>query len=186
MAKINLLPWREELREQRNQEFYVAIGAVVVVAAVLVYVVLSFYEGSLQSQRYRNDFIKREMQVLDEKIAEIRELQNTRKQLIERMELIQALQGNRPVIVRVFDDIARSMPDDLYLTSLQVKGTSVVISGVAKSNNRVAALMRNFDRSEWFDEPELRKVQATDAGVNEFEIAMKRVEPKADSDEEGS
>ena len=185
MANINLLPWREELREQRNKEFYAAIGVVVVIALALIYLVSSYYEGALQAQQFRNSFVARETQVLDEKIAEIRELQSTRKQLIERMELIQNLQGNRPVIVRVFDDIARSMPDDLYFTALQVDGKDVVIQGIAKSNNRVAALMRNFDSSEWFDEPELKKVHATGTGVNEFEVAMKRVEPASDTDKEG-
>ena len=184
MAKINLLPWREELRVQRNQEFYVAIGIVVFIAAALTYLIANHYEGALQAQNYRNNFVTRETQVLDEKIAEIRELQDTRKELNDRMEVIQKLQGNRPVIVRVFDDVARSMPDDLFLTTLTIVGDQVTIEGIAKSNNRVAALMRNFDGSEWFDEPELKRVKATDTGVNEFEVAMKRIEPKADADKE--
>ena len=183
MAKINLLPWREELREQKNKEYYAAIGAVVAAAAVIVYLVMSFYDGALSAQQNRNNYITREMKVLDEKIAEIRELQKTREELIDRMELIQALQGNRPVIVRVFDDVARSVPDDLFFSSLEIKGDKVLIRGIAKSNNRVAALMRNFDRSPWFDDPELKKVQATDKGTNEFEVAMVRVTPKTEEEE---
>ena len=84
MAKINLLPWREELREQKNKEYYAAIGAVVAAAAVIVYLVMSFYDGALSAQQNRNNYITREMKVLDEKIAEIRELQKTREELIER------------------------------------------------------------------------------------------------------
>ena len=185
MAKINLLPWREELREQRNTEYYAALGVVVAVAALIVYLVVSFYDDALRSQQNRNNFISREMRVLDEKIAEIQELPRTREQLIDRMELIQALQGNRPVIVRVFDDVARSVPDDLFFTSFDAKGNTVTIKGIAKSNNRVAALMRNFDRSPWFDEPELKKVQSTGKGTNEFEVSMVRVTPKTDDQESG-
>src|SRR5690554_7113063 len=80
--------------------------------------------------------------------------------LIERMELIQALQSNRPIIVRVFDEVARAVPDDLYFTDISIKGTNVLVKGVAKSNNRVSALMRNFDQSDWFTNPALVKVHS--------------------------
>ncbi|WP_430460408.1 PilN domain-containing protein [Thalassolituus sp. LLYu03] len=182
MAKINLLPWREALRKERQNQFYGVIGTVLVVAAAIVYVVNVSVEGAIDSQRLRNDFIVKETKVIDAKIDEIKALKETRQKLIERMELIQALQGNRPIIVRVFDEMARSVPDDLYFSSVSVKGTDVMIKGVAKSNNRVAALMRNFDQSDWFAEPALIKVQSKSEGVNEFEVSMKRVQPKAEEE----
>lgn len=182
MAKINLLPWREELRKERQNQFYAVIGGVLAVAAFIVYLVNSSVDSSIQNQLRRNGFIVNETKVLDAKIAEIRRLRETREQLIERMELIQALQGNRPIIVRIFDEMARAVPDDLYFTVVSVKNTEVSVKGVAKSNNRVAALMRNFDQSDWFAEPALIKVQAKAEGVNEFEVSMKRVQPKADEE----
>lgn len=94
------------------------------------------------------------------------------------MELIQNLQGNRPIIVRLFDEIARSIPDDLYFTSLDIKGTQVNVKGRAKSNNRVAALMRNFDDSDWFDAPNLISVKSEQGGYNTFEVTMTQVDPK--------
>lgn len=93
------------------------------------------------------------------------------------------MQGNRPVIVRVFDEVARSIPDDLFFTELSVKGESVIVGGLAKSNNRVAALMRNFDQSEWFTDPVLISVRATQKGTNEFKVSMKRVNPRQESEE---
>jgi type IV pilus assembly protein PilN len=94
------------------------------------------------------------------------------------MKLIQDLQGNRPIIVRLFDEVARSIPDDLYFTSLDIKGTKVTVQGRAKSNNRVAALMRNFDDSDWFDAPNLISVKAERGGFNKFEVTMVQVNPK--------
>merc|ERR1711879_307349 len=105
-------------------------------------------------------YLKDEIKVLDARIIEIRDLRDTRKQLVERMELIQDLQGNRPVIVRIFDEVVRAVPEDLYFTSLSVEKEAVKVAGVAKSNNRVAALMRNFDQSDWFADPALLGVQA--------------------------
>lgn len=182
MANINLLPWRAERRQKRQQEFYGVIGLVVLVAGFIVFSVHGYYSDAIDNQNRRNSFITTETKVLDAKIAEISALRETRQQLIERMELIQALQGNRPIIVRVFDEMVRAVPEDLYFSAVTIKGTDVNIKGMAKSNNRVAALMRNFDQSDWFAEPSLVRVQAKGEGVNEFEITMKRVQPKTEEE----
>ncbi|WP_369856377.1 PilN domain-containing protein [Candidatus Thalassolituus haligoni] len=179
MANINLLPWRQELRKEKQQEFVGIIVMVAIIAAALIWSVSSYYDGELSNQQGRNTFLSQEIARLDKKIAEINELTDTRQQLIERMELIQNLQGNRPVIVRLFDELARSVPEDLYYTSLSVVGSRVSVKGVAKSNNRVAALMRNFDESEWFADPALLGVKAVANGSNEFEVSVRRVEPQS-------
>ncbi|MBL4797103.1 MAG: PilN domain-containing protein [Oleispira sp.] len=178
MAKINLLPWREELRKERQQEFLGIIVAVAIAAAALVWFVTGQVESQYKAQKYRNVFIQKEMAVLSEQITEIQALRDKRDQLLERMKLIQDLQGNRPIIVRLFDEIARSIPDDLYFTSLEIKGAQVMVKGRAKSNNRVAALMRNFDDSDWFDSPNLISVKAGKDGYNTFEVTMVQVDPK--------
>lgn len=184
MAKINLLPWREELRKERQQEFIGIIMLVVLSAAALVWFVTGHVEGQWKAQKSRNAFIQKEMSVLSEQISEIQELRDKREQLLERMKLIQDLQGNRPIIVRLFDEIARSIPDDLYFTTLDIKGTQVSVKGRAKSNNRVAALMRNFDDSDWFDAPNLISVKAEKGGYNRFEVTMTQVDPK-NAEQEG-
>ena len=185
MANINLLPWREELREERNKNFYVVLALVVALAAALVFAVYSYYEAAATTQKSRNTFLAREIAAMDKKIVEIQQLRETRAELIERMELIQRLQGDRPVIVRVFDEIVRSVPEDLYFSELEVEGDKVRIAGVASTNNRVSALMRNFDESEWFKDPSLIKVESKSAGVNEFEIVMTRINPRSEEDNNG-
>ncbi|MDO6682855.1 MULTISPECIES: PilN domain-containing protein [unclassified Oceanobacter] len=179
MANINLLPWRQELRKEKQQQFISIIAVVAAIAAGLVWMVSSYYDSELSNQRGRNSFLSQEISKLDKKIVEINELTATREQLIERMELIQNLQGNRPVIVRLFDELARSVPEDLYYTSLSIQGSRVNVKGVAKSNNRVAALMRNFDESEWFADPALLGVKAVANGSNVFEVSVRRVEPQS-------
>ncbi len=178
MAKINLLPWREALRKERQQEFVGIMVAVAMLSAALVWFVTGSVEDQFKAQKNRNAFVQKEMAVLSEQISEIQALRNKREQLLERMKLIQNLQGNRPIIVRLFDEVARSIPDDLYFTSLDIKGTQVTVTGRAKSNNRVAALMRNFDDSDWFDGPNLISVKAEKGGYNTFEVTMQQVDPK--------
>lgn len=183
MANINLLPWREALREKRQKEFYGVIFLVVVAALAIVLGIKSIFDGEISHQNNRNGMLQREIGVLDGQIKEIRNLRKTRKELIERMELIQALQGNRPVIVRLFDEMVRSVPEDLIFTAISVEGNLVNLKGLAKSNNRVAALMRNFDESEWFSDPKLIKVKSKSEGANEFEVSVMRVEPTTEEEE---
>ncbi|MAR00268.1 MAG: pilus assembly protein PilN [Oceanospirillaceae bacterium] len=182
MAKIDLLPWREVRREKRNKDFKATLVLIAIVSAGAVGIGFQYFKSAVQVQNARNTYLQTETAALDKKIAEIQKLRELRTELIDRMELIQALQGNRPVIVRVFDEIVRAVPDDLYFTDLQVKGNKVTVKGVAASNNRLSAMMRNFDSSVWFRDPQLIKVEANKSGTNNFEIEMIRVQPSQAAD----
>lgn len=160
MAKINLLPWRQELRKQRQQEFIAILLGVVMVAVALVLFGHMALSKQVSDQEERNQYIKAEIGKLDTQIKEIDELQKRREELLARMKVIQDLQGRRPVIVRIFDEFVRVMPDGVYLTSLERKGDVFSLSGVAESANQVSNLMRNLDASPWFKNPQLSTVAA--------------------------
>ena len=160
MAKINLLPWREQRREQLRKEFFVVLGSVAG-AAVAVVLAANLAVGSqIDNQNGRNNYLKAEITKLDKQVKEIKDLKTRRAQLIERMKVIGDLQGTRPVIVRIFDEIVRTVPDGVYFRSLKRQGTTITIQGTAESNNRVSSLMRNLDDSEWFANPNLKGVRA--------------------------
>ena len=127
----------------------------------------------------RNNYLAGEIASLERKIEEIDALREKRDQLIERMRVIQELQGNRPVIVHMFDEMVRSLPDGVFYTSLARKGDALSIKGRAESNNRISSLMRRLDGSEWFTDPNLTAVKATedkDGGdkSNDFDLTVKR------------
>ena len=163
MAKINLLPWRQELRKQRQQEFLAILIAVIAVAVVIVLAGHVALSSQVSNQEERNALIKAEISKLDGQIKEIDELQKRRAELLARMKVIQDLQGRRPVIVRIFDEFVRVIPDGVYFSTLQRTGDSFKITGVADSANQVSALMRNLDASPWFKNPQLSTVAATAA-----------------------
>lgn len=160
MAKINLLPWRQELRKKRQQEFLVINVAVAGLALALVVFGHTFFSKQVSDQEERNAYIKNEISSLDKQITEIDELQKRRDELLARMKVIQDLQGHRPVIVRVFDELVRALPDGVYFKTLERTGDLFRIQGVAQSNNQVSNLMRNLDASPWFKKPALSKVEA--------------------------
>ncbi|WP_395501606.1 type 4a pilus biogenesis protein PilN [Ectopseudomonas mendocina] len=181
MARINLLPWREQLREERKQRFLVSLAGVFIVAAGLVFLGDQLLNAAISNQNARNDFVKKEIAVLDARIKEISELRTRRQQLLERMKIIQDLQGNRPIIGRVFDQLVRTIPDGVYFTSVKMTGKNIAIVGAAESNNRVSNLMRNLDASEWLTAPNLTEVKAVTAGAvdqaNVFQLTVQQTQP---------
>lgn len=181
MARINLLPWREQRREERKQRFLAALGAVLVGAAALVFAGDQLLNAAIGRQSARNDYVRKEIAALDARIKEISELRKRRQELLERMKIIQDLQGNRPVIARVFDQLVRTLPDGVYFTSLKMTGKTIAIGGAAESNNRVSALMRNLDASEWLAAPNLTEVKAVTAGAvdqaNVFQLTVQQTRP---------
>lgn len=181
MARINLLPWREQLREERKQRFLVTLGGTLLVAGGLIFVGGQYLDGAIEQQNARNDFVRKEIAVLDARIKEISELKQKRQQLLERMKIIQDLQGNRPVIGRIFDQLVRTLPDGVYFTELKRTGKAIAILGAAESNNRVSSLMRNLDSSDWLAAPTLTQVKAVTAGAvdqaNVFELTVQQTQP---------
>ncbi|GAA4648446.1 type 4a pilus biogenesis protein PilN [Kistimonas scapharcae] len=183
MAKINLLPWREELRQERKQRFLIMLGASAVASLVLVFFMGTYIDGQVDTQRSRNQFVQKEINGLNSRIAEIKNLKKRREELLERMGVIQSLQGNRPVIVRVFDELVRVAPDGVYFTFLDMRGNNITIKGIAESNNRISALMRQFDESEWFDGPNLTAVKALgDGRGSSFDLTVLQVTPKREDE----
>lgn len=160
MAKINLLPWRQELRKQRQQEFVAIVAAVAIVAVAIVLFSHMALSKQVSDQEERNQYIKSEIGKLDDQIKEIDVLQKRRDELLSRMKVIQDLQGHRPVIVRVFDELVRVIPDGVYLKSLERTGDTFKMSGIAESANQVSSFMRNLDASPWFKNPVLSTVAA--------------------------
>ncbi|MEQ9510140.1 MAG: PilN domain-containing protein, partial [Alloalcanivorax xenomutans] len=136
-------------------------------------------------QQTRNSHIQAEIAKLDEQIKEIKELETRRAELVARMKVIQELQGNRPTIVYVFDQLVRTLPDGVYYSSVERTGNVFTIKGVAESNNRVSRLMRNLDGSDWFVEPNLINVTALEGSqqANQFTLTVKQGRPDREGDE---
>ena len=163
MARINLLPWREELRREKNQTFFVTTGVLGALGLTIVFLMNMQVDAQLQNQTKRNDFIKKEQQALEQKITEIDLLKKERAELESRMKIIQDLQGNRSVVVRLFDEIARQTPDGVYLKKVDRVGNRFRIEGVAEANNRISNMMRNLETSEWFENSNLESVVTDDS-----------------------
>ena len=160
MPRINLLPWRESERKRKRQEFFLGIGAAIATAALVTLVGRWQMNASIEHQNARNQILNDEIAELDKQIKEIDGLENQKRKLLARMEIIATLQRSRPEIVHVFDELVRTLPEGVYLTFLKQSGSRIEIRGVAQSSTRVSAFMRNIDNSQWLADPSLQVVES--------------------------
>lgn len=150
MARINLLPWREERREQRKKEFITICIAVALLAIATVLASWFFLNQKLNDQEQANQLVVSTNQNLDTQLKTLEGLQERRKAVIDRMKLIQGLEGQRPVTVRLVDEIVRVVPASMYITKFSRSGDKFTIEGKAESPNSVADLLRGLEASEWY------------------------------------
>ncbi len=160
MPHINLLPWRDELRQRRNKEFGLTAGVGVLVMVAVIAVVHLHFKSRILHQNNRNGFLEANIANLDKRIKEIQRLDDEKERLLARMQIIQRLQSSRPEVVHLFDELVQTLPEGVYYTKIQQKGRVLNIHGVAQSNARVSSLMRQIDSSEWLQKPTLLQIKA--------------------------
>lgn len=161
MARINLLPWRQEERERRNKEFNVLAVVVAAMAIVAVLVAMTYLNRDLSNQLEANQLIVDQNTQLDVALKEIEGLEQQRDEMVARMKVIQDLQGRRSVPVRIWDDIARAVPPAMYLTSMKREGDTITLVGYADNNTVVTQLVSNLDRSPWLADSRIPQITTT-------------------------
>ena len=159
MSKINLLPWRAERRKLREREFYVLLGAAAA-AAVLVVLLWAWWLGErLDNQDARNAYMTDQIHLLDGKLTEIKNLEETKSKLLARKQIIEQLQASRAQMVHLFDELVNTIPDSVRLNSLKQTGDTLTLEGMAQSNASVANYMRNLDNSPWMSRSDLQQTE---------------------------
>jgi type IV pilus assembly protein PilN len=161
MPRINLLPHRESKRKERKLKFMVALVVAAGAGIITAFAAYLMYGSMIDSQQHRNDELRAQIKTLDKQIEEINDLESAKQKFIARMEIIEKLQRSRPEIVHVFDEIVRTLPEGVYLTSVQQTDKKLKFEGVAQSSTRVSTFMRNLDGSQWLRNPELLVVEST-------------------------
>lgn len=159
MIRINLLPHREEKRKARRTQFFALAGLIVVLGGLVVFLVHGIIAGYISQQDGKNAYLKKEIAALDKDLDEIKRLKEQTEALLSRKRVIESLQGSRTEAVQLFNELARQMPDGVFLKSVKQTGNKVALSGYAQSNARVATLMRNLEASPLIEKPDLVEIK---------------------------
>ena len=190
MARINLLPWREELRKERQKQFLLSVMMTAVLGVVLVFMVGLVFDQQINHQVTRNQTIQAEIQLLQNRITRINELEQTRARLLSRKRIIEDLQASRSLTVELLDQMAKSIPVGVTLSTVRQQGNNVTYSGYAQSNARVSAYLQSLDQNDLFIDPDLNVVRtATNPPSRiepyEFTVGVKLRPRVKDPDTEG-
>jgi len=184
VARVNLLPHREERRKRARQHFFVLAGGTALAGILIVVAMHGFYATKIEIQADRNKFLKSEVAKLDKEIAEINKLKDEIQALLARKQVIETLQADRAQTVHLLDQLVRQVPEGVYLRSIVQRGLRVKLLGYAQSNARVSTLMRNIEASPWLELPELVEVKANNVDkrrVSDFDLnlSLKRTATEA-------
>jgi type IV pilus assembly protein PilN len=185
MARINLLPWREELRRKRRDEFLVLLSIAALIAVCVGVGVHMYYDGLIRYQNQRNTFLEQRIAQLAIKIKEIAEIEKRRDKLVERIRAIEQLQEERPGIVKLFDALVQTLPESVSLNSFVQKDRSLVFQGIATSNARVSNYMKRMEGSEVIGGPKLEFIETKTKEGNryaDFQLKAEQKVAKAEPD----
>jgi len=160
MAKINLLPWRQELRKQKQKETVNLMVLSVLAGFIILGLVHTYIAGLESYQEQRNQMLQSEITLLDKKIIDIKDIEAKKSKLLAKIELIQKLQKSRPEIVHLFDEIPKNTPDGVFLTKFTQTGSELIFEGKSQSNARISAFMRAIEASPWLQTPTLNVIQS--------------------------
>jgi type IV pilus assembly protein PilN len=160
MAYINLLPWREAARKEKQKQYVTMLAMTAVFSFLIFFLINMVYSSMIDGQYQRNRYLENEIKILDQKIAEISALDETKRSLQQRMNLIEQLQGSRNLGTEIMSEIARVVPSGIYLTQLEKKGSDLLLIGRSESNNRLSTMLRDSEDSELLSRPLLEFIEA--------------------------
>lgn len=175
MIRINLLPHRAEKRKALRQQFYAISGLVVVLAVLVWFVGYGYIDRQINAQSEKNNFLKKEVAILDAEIDDINKLKEQTNSLLERKRIIESLQANRSETVHLFNELAKRLPVGVYLRSIKQDGQKITLTGYTQSSARVSTLMNNLDDSPVLEHPMLIEIKATQVAkrrINEFTLVV--------------
>jgi type IV pilus assembly protein PilN len=181
IVRVNLTNWRKEERERRKIRFLSVLALVAAISVLLAGIIPMFYYGHLmEDQEKRNEFLENQIKNVDKKITEIKELKDIKNDLIQRMNIIEQLQQSRSTIVHYFKEISETVPDGIYITSIQQEEKGSQIDGVADSNSNISNYMVNLEQSEWLKNPKLIIIKRNDDNDNiQFSLVVENTAPES-------
>jgi len=189
MARINLLPWREELRAERQRLFFVHSGIAVALGVVVAFAANTQVNQWTDQQRERNEYLKGEIAKVEAEIKEIESLQEQKERLLKRTEVIEQLQQTRAISAHYFDELVDATPPGVYLLSAEMKGEALEFRGVSESSGAVSDFMRKLEASEYMGNPSLVVIENKDKGREkrrEFTVKAQITPPKVESSEDAA
>ena len=169
MTRINLLPWRETLRRKQQKIFWGGLAASSLMALLILILIDNQLAQLTQNRQNQQLVLQNEIVLLDQNVEEIKQLEQKKTQLLNKIQLIQNLQASRSEQLHLFAEIAQLIPDGVYLTKLSQIADKLIFEGKAESNASVSAFMQAIESSRCLSSPALNVIK----GQGDFSMTAK-------------
>jgi type IV pilus assembly protein PilN len=156
---MNLLPWREQKREQEKRRFIGFWTASSILGVFTIVIANHYFSRFLYDQILCNQYLEKEKQILNEHKKEIHALQQKKTKLLSKISLLQNLQSSRMLMVHLLDELSKIVPYGIYLIQLESKNDWVIIRGHSESNTALSMFMNNIEKNPWFQNPRLTEIK---------------------------
>ena len=162
MILINLLPHREAARKRRREAFQATMFASFLGGLLIAGLVYWWFQTMIEQQQARNAFLQSEIKVLEEQIKEIASIESEIASLRARQKAVEDLQADRNLPVHLLTELAKQLPDGVYVTNLKQTNQQIAMQGMAQSNERVSEMLRNLaSNTPWLSKPQLVEIVAS-------------------------
>lgn len=162
MNNFNLLPWREQAREAKRRRFYIHISIAILITIAIILLIKFSLQQQINHQKSRNHYLNNEIQQLNQNIQKMKVLITHRQDLLEQIKTLDQLQSMRPASVHLFDEIANTLPNGIYLTHLLQSDAHIHLVGKTKSNTHVSEYMNRLNQSNWLRSSNLKGISTRD------------------------
>jgi type IV pilus assembly protein PilN len=176
MAHINLLPWREAALKAEQKEYFSILTAVGLFTLALVLSTNFYYQARIDGQNSKNLYLKNAIAQLDIQISEIKTLNDKKAALQKRINVVEQLQRSRNVGTQVLDEIAKIIPNGIYILELEKQGNILQVTGKSESNNHLANMIRAVELSDLFIDATPESITADDGSpklLSSFKMKVK-------------
>ena len=166
MILVNLLPHREAARKRKRELFFTTLAIAALTGGLISGGIYSWFQARISGQIDKNIILKTEITKLEGQIKDIAGLQQEISALRARQSAVEDLQGNRNLPVYLLAELVKQLPDGVYINSMKQENQTVLLTGVAQSNERVSELLRNLtNNSQWLTRPDLIEITAASVAL---------------------
>jgi len=164
---INLLPHREAARKRRRETYQAAMLGSAMLGLLIAGAIYFWFQTMIENQQAKNAYLGSEIKVLEEQIKEIATIEQEIASLRARQKAVEDLQADRNLPVHLLNELVAQLPDGVYITTVKQTNQTVVLQGMAQSNERVSELLRNLsNNTPWLSKPELVEIVAKNVALS--------------------
>lgn len=170
IPSLNLLPWREALQKTRNTQFFVCLAGAALLGGIGLIIGDGWMQYRMGIQQAKVDVLHQAIRDLEPQLLEIQGLESSKAQLIERRDIITALQKERPMIIQLLAFFPESLPNSVYLTRLQrrlektesnnhyPKQYRILVEGVGMTNSSISLFLQKLQAMPGVSQAKLNEI----------------------------